>query len=128
MLSRRETRRILVRVTLIGIVVLLGLVAIGLLVATILLAFLTVASPAMATFLTVLCLAAVGLLLALFLSSSRDRQGSLLSGGLDSAVSGLLRTIKRKPMGAVGTALALGIMTELMQRGGSSSDDRRSRS
>ena len=103
---------------------LLGLVVIGLLIASILLAFLTLASPALATLLTALCLAALTLLLALFLSSSRRRGGGMLGDGADSLLSGLLHAIRRKPMGAVGTALALGVMTELMQRGGSSSDDR----
>ena len=128
MLSRRDRRRLLVDTTLIGRVVLLGLTVIGLLIASILLAFLTVAAPAVATLLTALCVAAVSLLLALFLSNSQRRGTGVLGDGIDSMLSGLLSTVRRKPMGAVGTALALGVMTELMQRGGSSSDDRRSRS
>lgn len=128
MLSRRDIRRLVVKIALISIAVLLGLVVIGLLVSSILLAFLTVASPAVATLLTALCLAAVIVLLALFLSSDRRRSGGSLGNGMDGLLSGMLGTIKRKPMGAVGTALAMGIITELMQRGGSSSDDRRSRS
>ena len=120
-------RRLLLRGALIGMVVLLGLVVIGLLITSILLAFLTVASPAMATFLTALCLTAIILLLALFLSSDRRRGGSSL-GDMDSLLAGVLGTIKRKPMGAVGAALAMGVVSELMQRGGKSSDDRRSRS
>lgn len=122
------SRRLLIRIALISIVVLLGLVVIGLLIASILLAFLAVASPAVATLLTAVCLAAVTLLLALFSGSDRRRESSSLGDGMDGMLSSVLGTIKRKPMGAVGTALAMGVMTELMQRGGSSSANRRSRS
>lgn len=123
MLSRRDRQRVLIGLALRGTVVLLGLVMIGLLIASILLAFLTVTSPAMATFLTALCLAALTLPLALFLSSSRRCRIGFLGEDMDSLLSGLLRTTRRKPIGAIGAALALGVMTELMQRGGSSSDD-----
>lgn len=107
-----------------GFALLLGLVVIGLLIASLLLAFLTIAPPAVATLLTALCLAVVCLLLMIIVLSSRRRYGGMLRGG-SSLVPHVLQFIRRKPLGAVGTALAAGIVTEILQRNGKSSGARR---
>ena len=124
-LNRKEVRRLVVRGTLIALIAVLMLAGIGLLIASILLAFLTITQPAVATLLTALCVAVVISLLAMFLMIDRRRRGGSL-GELGRLLPGLQQMIKQKPMGAVGVALALGIVTELMQRGGGSSSGRRS--
>ena len=125
MLSRRQLRRTAIRGVLIALVALLGLVVIGLLIASLLLALLSVASPAVATLLTALLLAAFCLLLGMFLASDRRRHGGVMRDA-DRLLAGLFGLVRRRPMGAAGAALALGVVTELLQREGKRSDKRRS--
>lgn len=127
MLNRREVRRIVVRTALIALIVTLSLVGIGLLIASILLAFLTIAQPAAATLLTALCVAVLISLLTIFLISGRRRHGGSL-GELGQLLPSLQHLVRQRPVGAVGAALVLGVVTELLQRGGDSSPGRRRRS
>ncbi|MEZ5933544.1 MAG: hypothetical protein R3F54_16645 [Alphaproteobacteria bacterium] len=100
------------------------LTVVGLLVASVLMAFLTIVSPPVAALLTAFCLAVVGLLLMLILMLSRRRSAFGMLNGLAVLGPNLLGFIKRRPVGAIGTALALGVLTELLQRDGASSDKR----
>lgn len=126
MLNGRNVRRAVLHAILIALTAVLALAVIGFLIASVLLALLTIASPPVATLLTALCLAAVASLLALFLVSSRRRTGSMLRGA-GTLLPGFLGIVKRRPLGAVGTAMALGVVAELLQRdGGGSTKTRRS--
>lgn len=125
MLSRRERRRLLLRGALIGLLVLLAVAVVGLTIASILLGFLSVVTPAIATLLTALCVAAASGVLVLLLISSRRPHGSMLRE-VGALLPGLTNTVKRHPLGAVGAALALGLMTEFLQNGSKSSPRRRS--
>ena len=124
MLSRRDTRRVIIRAVLIGTVALFAMIVVGLLIASVLLAFLTITSPPIATLLTAVCLAALASLLSLFLISDRRRHGGLLRDA-NALLPGLLGIVRRRPLGALGTALALGVVTELLQHDGSSPKGRR---
>ncbi len=125
MLSGRAARRAAVRGVLIALVLVLALTVIGFLIASILLAFLTIVTPPVATLLTAVCLAAVALLLALVVVIQRRRHGGVMREA-SRLLPSVLGIIRRRPMGAVGTALALGVMAELLQRnGGASGEGRR---
>lgn len=113
------------RAVSIALLCILMLTVIGLMVASVLLAFLTIVSPAVATLLTALCVTVLCLVVMLFLMSDRRRYGGVLSGA-GAILPTVLNMIKRRPIGAVGTALAVGVIAELLQNGGKSGDSRRS--
>lgn len=127
MLSQRQLRRTVIRTALFVFAALLGLIAIGLSIASILLALLNVASPALATLLTALIVAAFCLLLSLFLVIDRRRSGGMLLG-VGKLMPSLLGVVRRRPIGAVGAALALGVVVDLLQRENGGSNRRGSSS
>lgn len=116
----------LTRAALVAVLALLLLTIIGLLVASVLLAFLAIASPPVATLLTASCMAVVSLLLLLLLMLGRRRSSIGSLNGLAALVPHVLGLIRRRPVGAIGTALALGVLVELLQGDGRSSGNRRS--